>query len=67
MRNARGTFVIQLDDPTSLTADTLGGRIEHVLSGATVEFSTVGALLEFIRSTCARNLTGTAITDQPEI
>ncbi len=40
-------FVVQLTAETSLTADLLTGRVEHVLSGQTARFHSLTELVTF--------------------
>lgn len=47
MLTARSAFIVQVDDEA---ADRLEGRVEHVLSGLSIDFASPQALLDFLKS-----------------
>jgi hypothetical protein len=42
-------FVVQLEAETDLSAEEVGGRVEHVVSGRAVRFQSLAQLLAFLR------------------
>lgn len=43
-----GTFVIQLRSDSDLTRRRVGGRVEHVMSGYSEQFTSLAGLLNFM-------------------
>jgi hypothetical protein len=44
----QGAFVVHFYTDTNITAGCLAGRVEHVVSGRSVRFSSMAGLLAFI-------------------
>lgn len=48
MITARGAFVVHVDDAADPDGGRFGGRVEHLVSGKSIDFQSSGALLAFI-------------------